>query len=273
MTATAHNLSDLVDRAAARRRGVGQLQRLLELSSDDEFADQKLATLCARDPVLYLRVRQFYGSPIHSGEPIGFRDALEQYGFQLIHGTSVAGAFSTAIGRPVSSSRGPETWRWVLAIVTLSVGVSELTREHRNLAVAAPIAANLGRLLLEVDAPDLLTEAATVAQERGTTLPEAQREIAGFSELELGARVAEHWGIPPDLARLAGDDDRSSELGLQVSRSIEAAGSCGYHDPLAPAPSPPPTMSADAEAVLAPWGGEPWLPFAIHALSTVCGVG
>ncbi len=268
MTTAAHNLSDLVDRAAARRRGIGQLHRLLELSADDEFADQKLAAVCSLDPAVDLRVREQDVSPVHNAEPVGVRDAIEQYGFQIIHGSAVTTAFSTAIGGPVGSGRRQKAWRWVLAGVTISVGMSKLSGQYGDLAVAAPIAASLGRLLLETDDPDLLDEAAAFRREHGTTLHEAQRDVAGFDELELGARVAERWKLPPDLVRLASGDDRRSELGRQVIRSIAAAESCGYHDPLEPAPSPSPTISREAEAALAPWGGEQWLEFAVPALLT-----
>lgn len=266
MTAVAYSLDSLAERAVARRRGIGQLHRLLALSADDEFADQKLAAICSIDPAVDLRVREQAVSPVHDSQPVGVRDAIKQYGFEIIHGSAVTTAFSTAIGGPVSAGRRQQTWRWVLATVTLSVGLSRVSGEHGDLAVAAPIAAHLGRLLLETDAPDLLTEASDVTRKHGKTLREAQREVAGFDELELGARVAERWGLPPDLARLAGDTERRSDLGLQVSRAIEAAASCGYHDPLERAPTPPPTVSREASAALAPWGGEQWPEFAVPAL-------
>ncbi len=270
MTTAAHNLSDLVDRGAARRRGVGQLHRLFELSSDDEFADQKLAALCARDPDLDLRLREMWGSPIHDDEPVGIRNAIEQYGFRVLYSGAVVGSFSTAVGGPKEAGRQQETWRWLMATVTLSVGISELRGLNSDRAVAALMTAHLGRLLLEADAPDLLTDAAALAQERGTTLAAAQQEVAGFSEFELGARLAEHWELPTDLASLAGEGDRRSELGRLVDRSIEAAAGYGYHDPLAPIRSSPPTVSPDVEALLEPRGGEEWVQFAVHALLLAC---
>lgn len=266
MTTAAHRLSDLVELATASRRGVGQIHRLLALREDDGFANQRLAMLLARDPDIDLVIRRIKAESGGDPTTLNIRDVIALYGFRDIHLVSVAGAFSAIIGGNLRAGRAHETWNWVLALSALSVVTSEATGRYANLAPAAPITANLGRVLMEVHAPDVLSDAFAVAGERGVALLDAQRDLAGLTELELGEQVAAAWQLPPELTALAGATDPSSALAAQVARATDCAAWLGYRDPLAAAAPARRPVDAELDRALAKRGGPPWVPFAVDQL-------
>lgn len=266
MTTAAHSVDSLVEQATAGSRGIERLRRLLALHEDDSFAEQRLAMLLSRDPGINLVIRRIKAEAGGDPTTLTIRDVIALYGFRDIHLVSVAGAFSTIIGVDLRAGRAHDTWSWVLALSALSVVTSEATGRYAKLAAAAPITANLGRVLMEVHAPEMLSDAAAVARERGIALLDAQHNVAGFTELDLGKHVVVTWELPPKLAALAGGVDPSSGLAAQVACATDFAARLGYRDPLTVSPPAERPVDAEMDRALAKRGGPSWVPFAVDQL-------
>lgn len=262
MTTAAYSLDSLVDRATASSRGIGYLHRLLALREDDRLAEQKLATHMTRYSEAELLIRQIHSLLPGGTGPVSVRDTIDQFGYRDVHSASMM----TSIAVIVGVDRGAvsrTTWRWIAAMVAVSVVTSEATGQHRDVAATAPLMAHLGYLMLAAHAPGLVAEVDALAEERGVTRADAEQTLTGFTEFDLADRVVASWDIQPELLALA-RGDRDSPLAAHLARATAAAARFGYADPLYSGDTDIPDPELDAALELR--GGPEWVEFAVSVL-------
>lgn len=85
-----------------------------------------------------------------------------------------------------------------------SLAVQELMASHPRIGIptSAPIAAllhDIGKLVLVRHAHLDATQVASVAEEREISFVEAERTLLGFDHCEVGAAMAERWGLPEEI--------------------------------------------------------------------------
>jgi HD-like signal output (HDOD) protein len=71
---------------------------------------------------------------------------------------------------------------------------------HQDTAFTAGVLHNIGLLAMDQQRPDLLGAAIERGGATGTSRHEAEREVLGFSDAELGGGLAEAWAFPPELS-------------------------------------------------------------------------
>lgn len=71
-----------------------------------------------------------------------------------------------------------------------------LDPKSREIAIAASLLHDVGQLFLASKMPQKLTDAFTLANQRGCELFEAEEELLGSSHAEIGAYLLGLWGIP-----------------------------------------------------------------------------
>ena len=90
--------------------------------------------------------------------------------------------------------------RFSVSVGMLAEVLSHATREHTDEAFTAGVLHNIGRLAMDQHRPQQLRECLEVARARLWTIPQAERQVLGFTDAELGGALALHWNFPPPLA-------------------------------------------------------------------------
>ena len=80
---------------------------------------------------------------------------------------------------------------------------------------------NIGRLALDQQRPRELYASHKLAQRDGITIPEAQRQVLGFTDAELGGALARHWNFPESIVH-AVERHHLDVNALTVPESLEA---------------------------------------------------
>lgn len=188
-------------------------RRLLSIAEADDFSLQDLAIVVSADQALSAKILRIANSPFHRhARQIGtIRDAIVLLGFRTVRSAALAACLMQTTPPQTNVLDYPAFWRF-----SVSVGVlAELLADDdhvRDLAFTAGVMHNLGRLALDQLVPREFERAVRAARELGLPLRDAQREILGFTESELGAALATQWSYPESLveAIAAGDLDEAA---------------------------------------------------------------
>ncbi len=212
--------------------------RVLEIAESDHFSAHELAHAISSDAALtatLLRLSNsaYYGFPRRITT---VRDAVVLLGFRAVRSATLAACVVDAF--PGGEVVDPlQAWRYAITVGLLSEVLARSTRQHMDEAFTAGMLHNIGRLALDQHRPAMLEASKRVAEGRDISIPEAQQQVLGFTDAELGGALALHWSFPPELAasvarhHLDVNDlpDRDS-LAAFVVRARLFARASGIHD-------------------------------------------
>lgn len=116
-------------------------------------------------------------------------------------------------------------------IVALERGPAKM----RELAMTAGLLHDLGKLVIAVNYPELLTEALALAQRDNIPFHDAERRTFGTDHAEVGAHLLGLWGLPSDLVEVVGFHHRP---GLSANESFGALAAVHVADALQHATEP-----------------------------------
>ena len=250
-------LEQLADEIAELRPLPTCAIRILALAEDARFSAHDLAAVIATDQAVTVRLLRlansaYYGFPRRITT---VRDAVVLLGFREVRSATLSACVIDVV--PGSTNLDYDAfWQFSLTIAMLSEILSRTEGAHRDHAFTAGVLHNIGRLALDQSRPEALARTIDAARRDGRSLPDAQRDTLGFTDAELGARLAERWNFPPALVDTIEHHataphllaDRSS-LTAVVVRARAFARSRGLADGVASEPDPrgepQPTMAAE----------------------------
>ena len=175
--------------------------RVLELAEGDRFSAHELAQTVSADQALTAKILRlsnsaYYGFPRRITT---VRDAVVLLGFRAVRSATLASCVIEAL--PGGQVLDPvQAWRFSVSVGMLSEVLSRATREHTDEAFTAGVLHNIGRLAMDQHRPDDLRRCIEIAQTRGWTIAQAERQVLGFTDAEVGGALALHWNFPPALA-------------------------------------------------------------------------
>ena len=178
---------------------------IIEIAEDERFSAHELAAGIASDPVLTAKMLRlansaYYGFPRRITT---VRDAVVLLGFRTVRSTTLATCLIDAM--PGSNSLDYERfWRF-----SVSTGmVAELLARSSGLppeeAFTAGVLHNIGRLALDQQVPRGFEQSVQHALLQRIGLHEAERDVLGYDDAELGAALCERWSFPPSLIEAVG---------------------------------------------------------------------
>lgn len=212
--------------------------RVLEIAESDHFSAHELADAISSDAALtatLLRLSNsaYYGFPRRITT---VRDAVVLLGFRAVRSATLAACVVDTF--PGGEVMDPlQAWRYSMTVAMLSEVLSRATRRHMDEAFTAGMLHNIGRLALDQHRPALLEASRRVAEAQGVSIAEAEQQVMGFTDAELGGALALHWNFPAELGtavarhHLDVNDlpDRESLAGFVVRARLYARAS-GIHD-------------------------------------------
>lgn len=171
--------------------------RLLELLDDDLSSAEDVARVAATDPALTARILRaansaFYQRRIRVGT---MREAITVLGGaevrRLVLSTCVVGAMP-----PPNYLDHGSFWRFSLTVALLADLIARAEGDISGEAFTAGILHNIGLLVLDQYCPEGLHQVRTLTGPGLRRLHDRERAVFGFSDAELGGRLAALWHAP-----------------------------------------------------------------------------
>jgi HD-like signal output (HDOD) protein len=174
---------------------------VLRIADGDEFSARELAHAISADPALTAKMLRlansaYYGYPRRIGT---VHDAVVLLGFRAVRSAVLASCVIEAVGSSASLDYR-QFWRFSVTVGVLAEIAAQVERGRSEEAFTAGVMHNIGRLALDQHLPEMFAEAKRVAARRRISLHDAERELLGFTDAELGGALTLHWSLPQELA-------------------------------------------------------------------------
>ena len=183
--------------------------RVLELAEGDRFSAHELAQTVSADQALTAKILRlsnsaYYGFPRRITT---VRDAVVLLGFRAVRSATLASCVIETL--PGGQVLDPvEAWRFSVSVGMLAEVLSRATREHVDEAFTAGVLHNIGRLAMDQQRPRELRQCIDIATARGWTIAQAERQVLGYTDAEVGGALALHWNFPIELATAVAEHQR-----------------------------------------------------------------
>ena len=225
--------------------------KLLELLANPAVDANEVADLISADATFTARLLQRANSAQFGfiSNVTNARRAVALLGLDLTREITLTHATAAYAGGAPKTEALRRSWQHTVATAVLAEEIAAACEMYTSVAFTAGIMHDIGRLGLLVAYPDEYDEVIRGAAERCVDLLDYEQETFGMHHAEAGRMLAERWGLPSDVAVIAGrHHDGSEGVELNALRIVHIA--CRLADVLGfdvVKPLKPPT----AEAVLA----------------------
>ena len=198
-----------IDRTALKRvtEGIVALptlplvaSRLLEAVARPDTDSETVGRILSLDPALTARTLRlansdFYGFP----RKVGSVDlAVVVLGANTIRDLVLSASIMPSLDGPDGEMEG--LWNHSLACGVAARSLAERCRYRlTGEAYAAGILHDIGKVVLRQTDPERFQAVLAMARDQGQPMEEAERGLFGSSHAEVGAWLAERWGLPAEM--------------------------------------------------------------------------
>jgi len=112
-------------------------------------------------------------------------------------------------------------WQFSIATGILAEVLARVEGAPHEEAFTAGVLHRIGLLALDQGRPEQLREALVIHEQSGVTPYDAEHQVFGFTDAELGGALALHWNFPESLASAVRDHARSLDT-LPDTKSLTA---------------------------------------------------
>ncbi len=121
----------------------------------------------------------------------------------LVMATSAARVFTGVPGDLVNM---PEFWRYSLATGVIGCELAAQCRVlHAERLFVMGVLHDIGRLVLYLKLPDLSRDILLVADGEESLLPAVEKEMLGFTHMEVGEALLKSWSLPRSILTVVGN--------------------------------------------------------------------
>ena len=176
---------------------------VVEASSGSETTVNEVATLIEKDMAFSVKLLQVINSPFYgfSRGITSINEAVSLMGFKQVANIALGLAAMSSLPRiDVPGFAYDAFLERALASAVAAVMVTARVRPEASHSIfTIALLQNIGSYLLVRSLPILHGYARGVADEDGTHISVAERKDFGTDHAEIGARLAEHWNLPPNM--------------------------------------------------------------------------
>jgi putative nucleotidyltransferase with HDIG domain len=217
--------------------------KLLELLANPGVVANQVADLISSDATFTATLLQRANSAQFgfTSEITSARHAVTLLGLDLTREITLAQATAAYAGSALKTEALRRSWQHTVATAVLAEEIAVACERFTNVAFTAGIMHDIGRLGLLVAFPGEYESVIRDSAERCLDLLDFEQETFGMHHAEAGRMLAERWGLPAEMAVIAGrhhDPSEGSELDLLgiVHVACRLADVLGYDvvKPLAP---------------------------------------
>ncbi len=179
--------------------------QIIKRAGDPSTTASDIAAILREDQALSARVLKiansaFYGLPRQIGS---IKSAVLLLGQKTIRNLALTATMSGAIEKPISGYGLPrgELFRHSLVVARAASQIaSETNRSVADEAYTAGLLHDIGKLVLDEHIESRVGAIAEMARDESISFAEAERRLMGMDHGEVGAILAEKWGLPDFLA-------------------------------------------------------------------------
>lgn len=236
------NLDEAVALVAELRPLGTVATQILQITEGERFSAHELANVISSDQALTAKMLRlsnsaYYGFPRRITT---VRDAVVLLGFRAVRSATLASCvIEAAAGETLADYR--TFWQFSVTVGMLAEVLGRAERTHQNEAFTAGVLHNIGRLALGQHFTEALHVSREYALSHGVALHEAERELLGWTDAELGGGIAMAWNFPEPLVEAVlqhtwpiSQFENPRSLAAFVSRARTFARSSGLSDGLEP---------------------------------------
>jgi len=175
------------------------LQVLSELNSVNSSA-KSIAPLASRDPALLSTLLRMANSAAYSPvRPItDAQSAVALLGFSTVRAVLLRLNLNTMIGKGISSPQEEEIWTHSLAVANVAEALSRRMGGSLGLITTLGLLHDVGKLVVLHNRPKNAQQPMTLVRDDESTLGR-ERRIFGADHADIGAHLANRWGLPAEL--------------------------------------------------------------------------
>lgn len=177
--------------------------KVVEATTGTETTVNEVATLIEKDMALSAKLLQVINSPFYgfSRGITSVNEAVSLMGFKQVANIALGLAAMSSLPRVDAPGFDYEAfWERSLAAAVAAVMVTARVRpEASNSIFTIALLQNIGSYLLVRHLPILHGYALGYADDKSVPLAAAERASFGTDHGEIGARLAEHWNLPPNM--------------------------------------------------------------------------
>jgi HD-like signal output (HDOD) protein len=200
--------------------------KLLDLLADPGVDSNEVADLIASDATFTARLLQRANSAQFGfvTDVTSARRAVALLGLDLTRQITLAHATAAYVGGAPKTEALRRSWQHTIATAVLAEEIAIACEMYTSVAFTAGIMHDIGRLGLLVAYPNEYQEVIHGAAERCLDLLDFEQETFGVHHAEAGRMLAENWGLPADMAVIAGrHHDACEGMELDVLRIVHVA--------------------------------------------------
>lgn len=192
----------------ARTPGLGMLPQvtaqILKLVDNPNASPRQVGALIERDAGLASKLLKtanssYYGMP---GKVRTVSQAISVMGLSAVRSTIVSQAYQQMAGGRAHARRFDKVAFWQHSLAT-AVAARILARfkgwRDPEEAFLAGLLHDAGRLVMDRFLTNEFDQAIALSLERGCPLIDAEREVLGYSHVEVGLMLGEQWQLPDSL--------------------------------------------------------------------------
>ncbi len=177
--------------------------RLLALVNSPYSSADDVAALMEKDPaltgtVLKMANSAFYGMPRSVSN---VNAAIVVLGFNAVRSIALTSAIAGAV--PVGSLDAKKFWKHSVTVAAAAKFIAGkldiVNAPDSETAFCAGILHDIGRIVLDISFPGSLKEIRRITKEKFVPTHRAEFELFGVNHNRVGSRIAERWGLPPEL--------------------------------------------------------------------------
>lgn len=177
--------------------------KVVEATTGTETTVNEVATLIEKDMALSAKLLQVINSPFYgfSRGITSVNEAVSLMGFKQVANIALGLAAMSSLPRVDAPGFDYEAfWEHSLARAVAAVMVTARIRPEASHGIfTIALLQNIGSYLLVRQLPIVHGYAQAMADERKVPLARAERDAFGSDHAEIGARLAEHWNLPPNM--------------------------------------------------------------------------
>ena len=200
--------------------------KLLDLLADPGVDANEVADLIASDATFTARLLQRANSAEFGfvTDVTSSRRAVALLGLDLTRQITLAHATAAYVGGAPKTEALRRSWQHTIATAVLAEEIAIACQLYTSVAFTAGIMHDIGRLGLLVAYPDEYENVIRGAAERCLDLLDFEEETFGVHHAEAGRMLAQTWGLPAEMAIIAGrHHDACEGAEVDVLRIVHVA--------------------------------------------------
>ena len=178
--------------------------QVIKLTEDPDSTVEDINRVISQDQGLTAKVLRLANSAYY-GFPRRIRTVTEAtvlLGFQTIKSLALAASVSEVLSREMQGYALPagELWRHSQAVAIASRMIAKAVKfRNQEEAYTAGLLHDIGKVILNHHLKEAYREVVQAIESNGTSFPEAEENILGFTHAQVGSRIAEKWNLPEAL--------------------------------------------------------------------------